>query len=896
MTLVTVASPIADAVPGEDPLHFNLGRKFGYTSMAGVVHYWDGQDIWLNPNDDDDVLYAVFGGTLRFFPSGRELPLNSSEDEYGDGVSATLPCYPAIGDTLLLDLWPEVIVDLGKLLPEGAPIPRTVVYQNIDRPSAILEAKRLVRETPGHEEMFRTTAEGDLTNLDTAINAWVENDWVNGRGVGIHTSAGTVIGRAATVAAVHPSDFPSFPVEYPAPTGANPITWRRLTFKVFASDGFFYNPAFLFYLIEYVNNSDWVTRPQATTSALVERFLSQVNQLPVVRVSLNLGEASEDDMSSAPKNVRLEYMKEGAARGVTVLFDHNPHLDNLWRSQSDLFAGNYQLNCFGPQFLAGCNGSTTPESRSIGVQADPPVPTDNVNLEPETWMKFDENGNWRPSTGSPRFVLGVNMEAFRRRIFHDLADNEILGLPAALDYPTTGAQVENLRKDLANIAALGVRVIRVWVFERFEGLRFHFTTPGLSSAGRSLLQEEKHQVDTSPSLTNHAGDLRRITVGEEHLYVCTYDEWKLPGGLSSRLAPPDPQDWVVPAAASPTFQQLIRNALLLQSVAVENGLSVLWTLWTHFAEAGAFPRAGERRTRIESWIYRDSMTVYRESLIRNAFQEFMNRTSDNPGVFGYEIMNEADIVWNEVGHSWAQNLRVPSEWHLSLDEIRTFIADSIYVVPAGKPVFTSVLGTVPDCTMNETRVIAPGGTPNIHLSASGLTRYATAGHWTARYRPPRSSAERSKLKRSTCEDIQLDGRSPAERKGTHNVPSFLFLQEHHNSCLFLEAGSGFSGSYDCDEHYRTIQAALHNAYSAGYAGIFIWHYNDPSRRDNTYRKDNNSLTENSRITQNHFNNHLNRYPGLRDLDNVFQGAKPRPACLAIKEFADQHEGELIPRP
>ena len=872
--VVEVNTPVVDDSDGG----FVLGWQYGYNQGPNEsIRYWDGQDIWLRPGQSG--LRAAFRGTLRFVNDGdpvHVLPAGAADD------LSSAAGFPAIGPALVLSLLPQDFLKLGDLLTEGSAVPKAIVYQNVDKTGAIAAAKVLI-DDPEYREKYKRmltqeSDEGDISDEVFAerANRWVDTRWAAGLGMGILVRPGALLGEAAVVPAAS-ADYPAdAEVVHFVPDGA--AGWNRLTLKVVADEGLYFNPCFLFYLLQGMQDPSLV-RPGRDNS-FVAACCNQLEALPVVTITNQLregwseAEAPDEQMPPALPDVRLLLVRADSERAVSAIFD--PALETLWRVQSQLFESNHRWRFLGPQLFAQCLPDL-PFSDSTPVHPQPPPqPTLSLGVSTTNWLTF----TLPDGTRQKRFILGANMEACRRKNNHDLSGNDILytdNYPLAqgedpssevvLSYSDAWLDAADnrvaLRWDLESLARTGVRAIRVWVFESLEGLHFSFT---------SQLLEERRRANhlTSQFLT-------RVEFDNRVFHVCTRDEFQdLKNTLSLRVEPADEQ-------ANALWRRLVANARFLQEEAANvridgsaAGLRVLWTLfvqygegviapateWWPFIQQASVPGSGHGRLPVEAWIYRELFSVsdasFRNSYIDNALKPFVRAMEAAGGeTLGYEVLNEPDILWDDCRHRWTQWIagpkvpaapeNLPTDWKMTDEALRTFVRDCAEGVRSAlseshhedKLVVSSIQttwGQVPaghsyvDHLHHELDLLRPGSdhlnpaNPPLSLSASGITRYATEGDWKA-FTPLSAPAQQVTLP----------------------VPGDDHLRRHGQACLITEAGDTLS-AYDCTRQKTTVSEILSAALRRGYAGVFLWHYNDPERAQPaaTNARQQNALTEGGR--------------------------------------------------
>jgi hypothetical protein len=906
--VVTANTPI----PALSEQDFAFGWQFGYQDEDGSFHYWDGQDIWLAPGLTR--LRAIFKGTLHFVSSWQSIR--------PDSQGAANVEYPVVGDALILRIWPKDFFELKELLPEGALTPKEIIYQNVDREAVRDRARFLIRRTRGYGP--DQASDADIDRILT--------DWLAGRGADIQVQTGDDIGVAGLVGNIppRPDSVPSIPVEHTIPVGVNVATWPRLTLKVISDGQLYFSPSFLFYLMENARSPQW-ERPRRSSNLFVARCCDQIEALPVISITHQRregwmdGDEPDEDMPSALPNVTLLIRQVGLDQAVPILFD--PTLDRLWRAQGRLYEGQHQWRFLGPQLYAQCLPDQ-PFSQARNVEPQPPtVPTLLLGVHTAHWLTFDlPNG-----TLEKRYLLGINMEACRRKLNHDLSGHDIHfeyaddGAGPTLKYTRAwlddNTNKDALRRDLENIARTGARAVRVWVFENFEGLH-------LACAQQLLEQRRRADQSNNPNL------FRRIVAGRV-FHVCTADEFaRLKQDLRLAVEPAN-------VNSNPLWNKLVNNAQFLQEAAASVnlngsscGLRVLWTLWVHYGEGVlparwgwrrfipevSTPESGAGRLPVEAWIYRELIvdSVFRDSYIEHAVKPFVRAMETAGGeTIGYEAMNEPDFVWSGCRHTWTRwidgTASLPTRWRMTETHLRTFVRECAEAVRTvlgevgheeyrtGHPgkliisgIQTTFAGRPPghsyvDDVQHEIELLRPGHEaldppdPPLALSATALTRYASPVNW-----------ERTNPEGRESEDITLP------------VPVHPFLQNYPNPgpgiCLFSEAGGEkFEGlGYDCMLQVRTVRQLLTHALRNSYAGLFLWHYNDPERQLELAANysEQNALSEGGRWVGNAFipwgpTPHDDTDPEhYEHVGGRFPEA--RPVCDVIWDWANEHSNLLLP--
>jgi hypothetical protein len=848
-----------------------LGTSLGYTTPeGGTPLYWDGQDVWLPPSSA--TLLAALRGTLSFIPS------ESAIFEWEPAVTERLGTpLPALGDTLLLQIWPSDYVKLRELLPEGSPVPKYVVYQNVDRDAAVRRAEALIVDNPEHIEHYRkifaTEADADpISNevLRERARAWIRDEWLQHRGVGILVAAGDDIGEAARVPTVSSESLPSdVQVDHAVPAGADAATWRRLTLKV-ATETFLYDPAFWHYLVASVENTEWTTRPMADSEGLVGQWVRAVRERRALKVTHQLNpdwsheQPPEPEMPPASPDLVVHLKRTTERQPTIALFDPFTLPAELWRAQGQTEEG--------VEYEWGFEGGLHYVQFDVPdiFLWDPAFPYPDVGVRTNAWFPFD---------GQHRFILGLNMATCRKANGHDLAANFFL--PASWGVWIEGAgNLAKLDNDFANIAAAGFTCVRMWAFESMEGLDFGFEAEYAAAIAQADTLDPMHP-------------LKRVLYNGEQFYACTHAEFvQLTVG------------WNLRVVSGPRIAQLIRNAEEVQRRAQRHGLRVLWTLWTHYGEAmlgldGNFwndfmqiaalaplPTTNGRMP-LDAWLYRELMVdpSFLSSYAMHAVQPLV-RALERVGprnVLGYEVMNEANLHWDNsgLGHVIAlsgipdpadigrriyingtatgRNFRSMSTgWPLTREQIHAFVNLNLTAISTEAPEKITLSGvTNGDLSLHQTTLFWDPVDPiwRVTLSATAFTRYASltgANSW----------------------------------RTTYTLATHPWLSRHNGRCLFVEAGEDFTraGGYDCDRNAAYVREILRKCYRRGYAGVFLWEYADPERgaAGNNFR-DQNAFTE-YEPSPGAPHNHTSTVS--------FVGASPRVSADVVHAFSTS-QGRLI---
>jgi len=867
--VVNVRLPIDDAQP------FALGAEPGHHTGADTTEppwYWDGQDIWVPPGNA--MLFAALRGTLSFVPSGTP---------YFEWDSAITERYgtplPAIGDALLLQVWPADYVKLQELMPPGAQIPKHVLYQNVDREIALQRAEALIVDQPEYVEHYRKvfaidTDEGAIADsvLRERARRWLRDEWLQHRGMGILVAAGDHIGDAACPPTAPVPGLPAdVRVEHGAPSGADAATWRRLTLKV-ATDAFVYDPAFFYYIVANLDHPEWTSRPPSETGSdrLPSQWTRAIAERRVIKVTHQLnpaweyGQPPEPEMPLARPELVLRLKQRSETQTTVALFDP---FEELWRAQASLQEeAGYEWGFEDAPLYAQLDPGF--------IYFDPAFPDPEVGVRTNYWFDFD---------GHHRFILGVNMASCRKRSGHDLAANFF--------QPTWDVWIEQtgsaaaLANDFRNIAAAGFSTVRVWAFEQMEGLDFEFET------------DYQTAVTTANASPPPTFPLKRVTYRGEPFYACSEAEF---GDLT--------RHWSLRVISGRRIAQLMRNAEAVQRAAQAQGLRVLWTLWTHYGESilgldGNFwndfiqvahavpdpPSSG--RLPLQAWLYRALMVdpAFRGSYIENAVHPLIQilQSVGREYALGYEIMNEANLHWADSGTGhvgaiggtpaasligapiWIEGARtgrlfrtIPTNWPLSGDQIQEFANVCLTEIWTDALDKIALSGVTNSALMDHQMELFWDPSTirrRVELSASAITRYVPRNRW--RQTPSLPS------------------------------PTVPYLRYHHDRCLFVEAGEDPSTSvgFDCHRHYDLVREIIGQCFSKGYAGVFLWEYGDPERGMGTrpppaYRAQN-ALTEAQPLPA---------APHNHPTSVRFTGAAPRPAVDAVREFVASQEQFVLP--
>ena len=894
---LAIFAPIADT--------FEFGATFGYQQdQTGAVRYWDGQDIWLPPGSSD--VRALGKGLVKFYRSGAMIP---SIDEEEGAESGSI----AIGDTLVLQIWPQLVSRLSALLPQGTPIPARVLYQNVDYAGAVSRAKEVIRDpryVERYRRLFTTDEDPDtigLSELYRRMDSWIDSDWANGRGIGIFlnppTQGSSILGYASSPLTVGeiPESVPGYMAQ-PIRPDAAANDWKVVTLKMQTGAGEPFNPALFLHRLGQDGLPDSLIRPDVTSRFMI-RCREESQTLPKLRVLSRMSDdpVSGEEMPPALPSAHIDIQIVGAnmPRAIPTSLDTSSP-DRVWLIHSRLPPGDYQWT----QTISQLYAQRIAEPAEVDFTVEYVVPTVDpvatIRLEVTHWIAF----RLPDGRTQRRFVLGVNMETIRRKHDSDLAPNEVLGRPHSyLDSPTTGANRSLLQQDLDNISSLGVSAIRVWVFEGLEGLRFHFTTTS-PAGGQSILDDIKQHSDVRTNgvyLTDFSRIERPAAIPvvppldsstlNQWIFASSREEYER--SLRPLLMPRDSTAWVSQPdpMLNPTFQALLDNAAFLQEEAGRRGLRVLWTIWVHYGEQPQMyltTRAGEAGQRVEdhawerfirqssldatsgrlpveAWIYRELMVndQCRRSFIENAVKPFVRRMEQSPGEpLGYEVMNEPEIVWQGMA-VWDGNpiqlagTRLETHWLLSTAEVETFlrecaagISDTLRSLGKDRPITAGVQGSYRDDQTDAHLSL----TMQRGVTVPGLTRYATADGWRLNIRRVMDSPNR--------------------------------LLRNGIASLFTEAGRDREpkekvarDGLDCGGHSAAVKQILDASLLSGYSGAFLWHYNNPARTSDTYF-DSNALTERANSPPEH-------RPGANATHPApvpFAGA--RPACAIVKGWVE----------
>jgi hypothetical protein len=271
---------------------------------------------------------------------------------------------------------------------------------------------------------------------------------------------------------------------------------------------------------------------------------------------------------------------------------------------------------------------------------------------------------------------------------------------------------------------------------------------------------------------------------------------------------------------------------------------------------------------------------------------------------GYEIMNEPDIVWDGCHHSWTMGIggtaNQPTHWKLSTEIIRTFVRECakgirevLSEVNKGNKLVLCGIQTSSDRSnrnyrnfvSHEMGLLRPdNNNPPLSLSGSAITLYAAKQNWQRDSFTGRSSSD--------TED-KLNEPRPFKVQDSRNN----FLNMHNGKCIMSEAGGG-TRNYNCSEHAQTVSTILLESMKRGYAGVFIWHYNDPERENLNDDPERENLDESNALTESgvyrgpgisHFQAHNSNHTTHR---RVF--SEGRPATVTFRSFSEQYGNYIIP--
>jgi hypothetical protein len=350
-------------------------------------------------------------------------------------------------------------------------------------------------------------------------------------------------------------------------------------------------------------------------------------------------------------------------------------------------------------------------------------------------------------------------------------------------------------------------------------------------------------------------------------------------------------------------------------------MRILWTLWLQYGESDNnwidsdmrwpdYIRSASvnnvlGRLPVEAWIYRAFMENpgFRNSYIEKALKPFVRAMERAGGeTLGYEIMNEPDIVWGGCHHSWTNNIKGPTNlqthWKLSKETIRTFVSECSVGIRAvlselhkDKLIFCGIqtssddsIGNYREFVSHEMDLLRPPDNnispqpPPLYLSGSAITLYAAKQDW-----------ERDSITGRRSGDTRDHINKPRPFKVQDNE----FLKWHNGKCMMSEAG-GRTDNYDCLVHAQTISTILLESMKRGYAGVFIWHYNNPERRQNLAigNKEANALTEGGVYSGSGISNFIAHNSNHRTHRRVF--SEGRPATVNFRNFSEQYNRYIIP--
>ena len=889
---------------------FAIGIGPGYfrDEASGDRLWWDGQDIWLAPGSED--IFAVARGTVRFLPAGQRPEIPPPIDE----SSSTNDVLPCVGDALVLELWPTVHAALEQLMPDDAFSPTYIVYQNVDRDDAVTRMREIIMADPdAHRAFFQEDAEAtiDDATLDTRVRAWLRDHWLEGESPGVlvdPTNDAVRIGRAIAPPAP-PDELPDDArAETPVPSGA--AGWSRLTLKALTEDGKPANALFWLHLVARVESDEWAERPRASDDdAFVTACLRAVEDLRTIRITHQLDADWEismpprADMPPALGSLRLHLHQATDTRRLLALIDPTTTTGGHWRMQGPVDESTpYEWEFDGADLYAQLGGVSPPAVR-FGEHDVP-----ERGLATRRWFDFGSG---------PRFILGMNLPTLRRKNGHDLAPNDIrrtmtgdAGYGRA--WLTTPGE-ETARKaaiesDLDNMRAMGIRALRVWVFEQLEGLRFGFTNPALRFGGQTLLEEVvqrfRRVVDGRPYTAVNAADIQT-----------EFTAWAgLPDGL--RAVP------IADGGADHPTRIVIENAQWLSNAAGARGMRILWCFFAHYGEGNlhlhwdqwfARPEVAADELPVDAWVQRAvfANADLRSSVIEHAVRPFIAAVEDRAACpvepLGYEIINEADIPWHGCIHGWstdidnygnASYLLSDTEAHAFLSAVATEVRAR---APARRLLTVSQQGTyygLPPTTgggrLSEEDEI------NYHLAQTaaertrlaqrrraGVTEYMDGVRTELRLFDPL----RSQL---SCNAISKYFRAPPEY-GSWYWRRSSYLPDLRNTALdsllggarmiISEAGGtsdmpDLHRESDCDTHALMAREIPRRAMRRGFAGVFLWQYGNPERT--TDATDPHAYVE--RAAQSPRHNHASP---------LFAGA--RPAANQIAAFSATYDRFLLPR-
>jgi hypothetical protein len=119
-----------------------------------------------------------------------------------------------------------------------------------------------------------------------------------------------------------------------------------------------------------------------------------------------------------------------------------------------------------------------------------------------------------------KFVVGINLPWIDGQFDHDFGSNQITKLESTYQNSRT-----NYEMYIKNISEIGIRVVRLWMFERFEGLRFG---------------SEGQIIELAPDFLINLRDACKIA--QKHgvkFYFCLLDSW----GPTIYAPPEHKQSW-----------------------------------------------------------------------------------------------------------------------------------------------------------------------------------------------------------------------------------------------------------------------------------------------------------------------------------------------------------------
>lgn len=951
--------------PFESEVNFIKGAVFGY-NIGDVdterTFYWDGNDYWI---DSQHKLKAIFKGTLKFYPKGVNIHPNfDSKDYYPTPINLQ-------EDSLVLDIWPRDYLKLNEILPEGSPIPKSIVFQNVDKSHCIIAAKNIIDGNKDYyRHIFKEENENVLPNDETLsirINTWLNNSWAIGEGNGVLVDYGNEIGQLSSGRPTYTQNHTNNTI---VPEGANDKSC--LTLKVATIEGIYFNPSFLIYLLTQLENDQFNI---IENNGFTRNAITEVLALPKIRVfyhtkaDIAVPENVPDDAVSAYPDKEVWIQNDTIQSKIPALYDHFAleSKTGYWRMQGFPPPGNFMINC-SASFLFRRPNEEFLEYSGLHVRIVRNESVVSLQIqEPDPWGFINVSNRWLQFGDEHKFVLGVNMESLRQQHYHDLSGNTLFVSknPTSGQYSITpgyetgwiDSEVnrQKLREDFRTLKILGVSCVRIWVFEYLEGIDFNFN---------DYLNAERKKSDDNQSAYLRTRVFPRLDkdgnpiTPPKIVHACDKIQFEdLLVSFKNRLTQEGKDNGRLKTSFYSTngIRQSIESAKFILDQAEANGLKILWTLFTHFGEGFSISLGqlvkystfiyysrdvnsqlpndatdcvpslmGDHRDwhrlwddfyknntfrndnyyggrlPIEAWLYRAVLVDedLRSSLMTNVVDPFVQECVQYKpnNIFGFELMNESDIIWDETKQSWQTGIKggvlnyktiekpgnfleygnsnrddnlidILTNWKLSETEIRHFLSECVNTIRRhwSGCVTSSVMGQNDHMVFKSLELLRPES-DNLILDFSSISRYALALNW----------------------ESYFDGQIDLDNDHTfypHRVTDFernrrvinSFTRIHNSKIMFSEAGDMQLPPGRPFEQRDAVSKALKAAIRLGYAGIFMWHYNDPDRSSES--DENNPLTL------------------FREDSNgsvIPPSSIPlRPAALEIRDFVDVYQGILL---